>query len=49
MRPAEEFIRHVNNCLHMMDVMIESEAAPKKGRAAVSDKSGCPGSMTLNF
>jgi len=39
----------MNNCLHMMDALIESEAAPKKCRTAVSDKNGCTGLMTFNF
>jgi hypothetical protein len=49
MIPADEFIRHMNTCLHMMDSVIESEKAQKKGTAAVSDKTVRTPLMTLNF
>ena len=49
MIPADEFIRHMNNCLQVMDSVIESETEEKKGRAGVSDKNVWTNLMTLNF
>ncbi|MRR14849.1 MAG: hypothetical protein EG826_00160 [Deltaproteobacteria bacterium] len=49
MIPADEFIRHMDTCLHMMDSLMESAAAPKKGRTAASDKKVWTSLMTLNF
>ncbi|PKN19420.1 MAG: hypothetical protein CVU71_07905 [Deltaproteobacteria bacterium HGW-Deltaproteobacteria-6] len=46
---ADEFIGHMNNCLRVMDSVMESEAGDRKGRAGASDKIAWTNLMTLNF
>lgn len=49
MIPADEFIRHMDNCLCEMDSTIKRETADKQGRAIASDKQVWTSLMTLNF
>jgi len=49
MIPADEFIRHMNNCLQVMDSVMDGEAGDKKGRTGASDKNVWTNLMTLNF
>ncbi|MEE9911538.1 MAG: hypothetical protein K4571_07420 [Deltaproteobacteria bacterium] len=49
MIPADEFIRHMDNCLHVMDSVVENTTGDNKVRAGAFDKHVWTNLMTLNF